>query len=230
MSTVATHDFICGASGAARTQTARKEKHRVLRAAKRQSRASLALSLPCPRSFKSPDAAQAAVGPAPAPPLAENRLGPVKVPPPARPPGQLQTSSQHPGEGPLGPEPAPSKQLLLQGPLVPAHWLLSCPYGTGTAVLPSADHPMAPPRLSLPLTPRAQHHTDGWWGLWWLRDQGLVTGRRGSHQVAPGRVGNTAWTQHRGREQLTDRNSPGFGTAQENKEGKVGGTATRTST
>ena len=116
-----------------------------------------------PRSFESSlDGAQAAVGPAPAPaPRAREQVWSSPCAPPARP----QASHRHPlGSQGRARWVRSQCRLSTSGSRTPRFLptgFVSCPHGTGTRVLPSADHPTAPPWPSLPPLLRDQHSRHG---------------------------------------------------------------------
>lgn len=108
--------------------------------------------------------------------------------PAAQPPGQSDTSAARGGPPWVQSQRHPGNACSRTLWCLPTGFS-SCPHSTGTRVLPSADHPLPPPRQSLLLMPTGQHSRDGRWGLRWLQDQGLVTGSRGSRQVGSPRQG-----------------------------------------
>lgn len=121
-------------------------------------------------------------------------------------------------------EPAPSRQLQLLDPSVCP--LASLPvHSVGARVLPSADHPTAPPTTVS--APQAEGSAQQGWmvGQWWLQDQGLVTGSRGSHRVSSPRQGMSTPSHSAGWEWVGQRRQqlPSFGAAPEGKDDKVGG-------
>lgn len=107
-----------------------------------------------------PDTART-LGTLPLPPQTGQQLWVVNTPPPAWPPGQSQTTSQQPGEGPLGPGPAQFQQLLLLDNLVSA-W----PHGMGPRVAlcqqPHDPTPTVPPMVFSALQAERSAQWHGW--------------------------------------------------------------------
>lgn len=162
-------------------------------------------------------------GPAlPLPPRLEIGFGPVPGPLQLEPPtSHRHLSSQ--GRAPLGPQPAPDSASPTAGPsgVCPlASRPVHMAWAPGSCLLLTTPHGAT--LGSLPLLLKEQHSRDGRWRLWWLQDQGLVTGSRAAAEgAAPGR-----WERQPGHSTGRGQQRPGPAAAQEGKEGRWVGKAT----